>query len=57
MKKSSANPVEVKTLSDLTITQVGMGVSHSIFLVKPKTEKEEKKLEGMPTLDQSDQDK
>ena len=56
-KKSSANPVEVKTVSDIFIEQVGMGLAHSLFLARPSDEKEQKKLDAIPVLDQSDQDK
>ncbi len=81
-KKSSANPIEVKTLADIFIEQVGsaetcldrsfqekrnhffplamqvaMGQAHSLFLARPSDEKEQKKLDSMEVLDQSDQDK
>ena len=55
-KKSSAAAVEIKPLQDLFVTQVSMGVAHSVFLVKPKDEKMMKKLETFQVLDQSDQD-
>jgi hypothetical protein len=56
-KKSSAAPLEVKTLSGVFIKQVAMGVAHSLFLACPKNEAEQKKLESYPVLDQQDLDK
>lgn len=55
-KKSSANPVEVKTLTDIPIDQLTMGLAHSVFVAKPKTAAEKAKVESLQLLDQSDQD-
>jgi len=56
-KKSSASPVEVKTVAGVFVKQVAMGLAHSLFLVCPQNEAEEKKIETYPVLDQSDLDK
>lgn len=37
--------------------QVAMGQAHSLFLAKPENEKQQKKLDSMESLDQSEQDK
>ena len=53
MKKSSANPVEVKTMTDLQVSSLAMGISHTVFVSKPTTEAGKKKLAGIQVLDQS----
>ena len=53
MKKSSANPVEVKTLTDIHVEKCAMGMAHSLFLAKPMNEKQKLKLDNMKVLDQS----
>lgn len=56
-KKSSANPVEISKLENVFVHAVGMGVSHSVFIVKNDTDEDKKALEKYKILDQSDLDK
>lgn len=56
-KKSSANPVEITKLDSVFIHEVGMGVSHSVFIARNDTEEDKKALEKFRVLDQSDMDK
>jgi len=53
-KKSSAQPVEIKTLDKIYCLEVGMGVSHSLFLARNETEADKKAIESYDILDQSD---
>ena len=56
-KKASAAPVEIKTLDKVYCLDVGMGVSHSIFVARNETEADKKAIESYDVLDQSDLDK
>ena len=56
MKKSSASPVEVKSLDKVHVLETGMGVSHSLFLARNETEADKKAIESYAILDQSDLD-
>merc|ERR1712142_649361 len=55
-KKSSACPVEVKSLDKVYVLDVGMGVAHSIFLARNETEADKKAIESYDVLDQSSLD-
>lgn len=55
-KKSSASPVEIKTMDKVYCLDVGMGLSHSIFLARNETEADKKAIESYDVLDQSDLD-
>ena len=56
-KKSSANPVEIKTLDKVHVLECGMGISHSIFIARNETEADKKAIESYDVLDQSELDK
>ena len=56
-KKSSAQPVEVKTLDKVYIHQCGMGISHSLFIARCDSDDDKKALEKYDILDQSSLDK
>jgi len=56
-KKSSAAPVEIKTLDKIYPLDVGMGIAHSIWLARNETEADKKAIESYDVLDQSDLDK
>ncbi len=43
-KKSSASPVEVKTVADIFIEQVAMAQAQSLFLARPEDDKQKAKL-------------
>ncbi|CAB4068693.1 Protein RCC2 homolog,Protein RCC2 [Lepeophtheirus salmonis] len=55
-KKSSAFPVEIKTLDSLYVIKTGMGISHSLFIVRNNSEDSKKAIEEFDILDQSDMD-
>merc|ERR1712117_515075 len=52
-KKASAAPVEIKTLDKVYCLDVGMGVSHSIFVARNETEADKKAIESYDVLDQA----
>ena len=56
-KKSSAQPVEIKTLDKVYILQCGMGIAHSIFIARCDTDEEKKAVEKYDILDQTSLDK
>jgi len=56
MKKSSANPVEIKTLDKVHVLECGMGIAHSIFIARNESEADEKAISTYGILDQSDLD-
>eukprot|EP00096_Caligus_rogercresseyi_P007137 TRINITY_DN246_c0_g1_i1.p1 TRINITY_DN246_c0_g1~~TRINITY_DN246_c0_g1_i1.p1 ORF type:complete len:446 (+),score=137.97 TRINITY_DN246_c0_g1_i1:423-1760(+) len=56
-KKSSANPVEIKTLDKAYVIKTGMGISHSLFIVRNSSDEDKKAIEDFDILDQSDMDK
>ena len=56
MKKSSAQPVEVKTLDKVYVLECGMGIAHSIFIARNESEADQKAIEAFKILDQSDLD-
>ena len=56
MKKSSANPVEIKTLDKVHVLACGMGIAHSIFIARNESEADEKAISTYGILDQSDLD-
>ena len=56
MKKSSANPAEIKTLDKVNILECGMGIAHSIFIARNESEADQKAIETFKILDQSDLD-
>ena len=56
MKKSSANPVEIKTLDKVHVLECGMGIAHSIFIARNENEADEKAISTYGILDQSDLD-
>ncbi len=56
-KKSSAQPVEIKTLDKVYIHMCGMGIAHSVFIARCDTDEEKKALEKYEILDQSALDK
>ena len=56
-KKSSAQPVEISKLDNVYVHMTGMGVSHSVFIVRNDTDEDKKALEKYRVLDQSDLDK
>jgi len=56
-KKSSAQPVVIKTLDKVYIHQCGMGVSHSLYIARCDTDDDKKALEEYDILDQSALDK
>lgn len=56
-KKSSASPMEITKLDSLYIHEVGMGISHSVFVARNETEEDKNALEKFRILDQSDMDK
>ena len=47
MKKSSANPVEIKTLDKVHVLECGMGIAHSIFIARNESEADEKKQNSL----------
>jgi alpha-tubulin suppressor-like RCC1 family protein len=56
-KKSSAQPVEIKTLDKVYILQCGMGISHSLFIARCDSDDDKKAIEKYDVLDQSALDK
>ena len=56
MKKSSAQPVEIKTLDKVHVLECGMGIAHSIFIARNENEEDEKAISTYGILDQSDLD-
>ena len=56
MKKSSANPVEIKTLDKVHVLECGMGIAHSIFIARNESEADQKAIDSYAILDQSDLD-
>jgi len=54
MKKSSAQPVEIKTLDKVHVLECGMGIAHSIFIARNENEADEKAIATYGILDQSD---
>jgi len=56
MKKSSAQPVEIKTLDKVNVLECGMGIAHSVFIARNESEEDEKAISSYGILDQSDLD-
>lgn len=56
-KKSSACPVEIKTLENVYVLKCGMGISNSLFIARNNTDEAKKAIEQFDILDQSDMDK
>jgi len=56
MKKSSAPPVEIKTLGQVHVLECGMGIAHSIFIARNESEEDEKAISTYGILDQSELD-
>jgi alpha-tubulin suppressor-like RCC1 family protein len=55
-KKSSANPVEIKTLDGVYVIRCGMGISHSLFIARNASDEDKKALDKYDILDQSEMD-
>lgn len=56
LKKSSAQPVEIKTLDKVHVLECGMGVAHSIFIARNESEAEQRVIDTYEILDQRDLD-
>ena len=56
MKKSSAQPVEIKTLDKVHVLECGMGIAHSIFIAANENEEDAKAIATYAVLDQTDLD-
>jgi hypothetical protein len=53
-QKSSASPVEIKTLKGFHISDLACGLSHTLFVARCESEKEENAIkEKFKLLDQS----
>lgn len=46
-RKSSTTPLEVKILDGIFVEQVSMGISHTLFIARDKTEEEKAKIEDL----------
>lgn len=55
-QKSSSAATILNTLENVHVIKVGAGYSHSLFIVRNQTEKDQKEMEKFPVLDQSNMD-
>merc|ERR1712142_282105 len=51
MKKASAPPMLIKTLSDLFVLRTGQGYMHNCFIVRDQSENDRAAIEKFPTME------